>query len=368
MTPFIPDLRIWFDRNTARGTLPREVASLDLAGVCDALGVPCFNPLRPWTRSTRRVVVEETRDSSQRILRYRIGDGGAEYAARWSIGPDGDLWQTEYPVKSSGDLALVEALVDDESIAVDRAVVESVIASPTPGDIVTFELPMRPFSRLLLEMLGFGEGYFVLMEAEDRVTAIIDEAEKRYAAAVASIVEAVTAAASSHRERLARLTSGTGLAGLLPVVAWSPDNLDGQFLTPGYFERWLEPGYAAAATAMREAGMTYTVHAGGPVGSLLPLIGRAGIGCVAGVCGPPQGDSAFPVARAKAGTDVVLWGGVAQDALLPSASESDHLAALESAVAQADERCIIGIADHVGEETPWERLRATAQWFTSRSD
>ncbi len=354
---FLPDLTVWFARNSERMTLPDEVAGLDLPGVCSALETPLWQPARGWKRSTGSVTVEETREGDGRVVRYHTEDG-AEFVGRWEVGPDGDLWQTEYPVKSEADLRLAEELSEQETIEADGVAIEQAVGSVGAG-VLAIELPMRPFSRLLLEMLGFGDGFFILMDAEERIRQIVARAEESYLAGVTKIADAVAAARSSH-------ASGADADEPAFSSAYSPDNLDGSFLTPDYFRDYLMAGYASSASLLREAGLRLTVHAGGPVGSLLGLIAEAGVECVAGVCGPPQGDATIGEARAEVGEQMILWGGIPQDALLASTSEDDFNAALEQAIADADDRTIVGIADHVPEDALWSRIRECAAAFTGR--
>lgn len=368
---FLPDLTVWFARNSELMTLPNEVAGLDLPGICSALGTPLWQPVRGWKRSTGSVTVAETREGDGRVVRYRVADS-AEFVARWETGPDGDLWQTEYPVKSEADLRLAEELAEQETIEVDGPTIEQAVAAvDAPGDaadaaasaagVLAIELPMRPFARLLLEMLGFGDGFFILMDAEERIRQIVARAEESYRAGIARIAEAVGAARSAQ-------ASGSG--GVEPAFssAYSPDNLDASFLTPDYFRDYLMAGYASSASLLREAGLSLTVHAGGPVGPLLGLIAKAGIECVAGVCGPPQGDATLSEARAEVGEQMILWGGIPQDALLASTAESDFQAALEQAIADADDRTIVGIADHVPEDAVWSRIRECTAAGSRRED
>lgn len=350
---FLPDLTIWYARNAARNTLPPEIAGRDLQGACSLLGVPLWQPRRAWKRTTGSIVVEETHDSAGRTVRYRLSDGGREFVARWAIGPDGDLWQTEYPIKNTDDLLLAEVLAEQEALEPDRQAIEVVLGLAAAGGVLAIELPMRPFSRLLLELLGFGDGFFILMEAEERIAEIVARAEQSYRRAIEQIAHAVNAARSE--------------LGVPPrpalALAYSPDNLDASFLTPAHLEAYLFEGYATAAQLVRDAGLDLAVHVGGPVGSLIAALSRAGVGCLAGVCGPPQGDTPLPQAREKAGPDMVLWGGLAQDYLLASSDEKSFSDALERVLAEADEACIIGVADHVPEDASWSRICRVAERF-----
>ena len=62
---------------------------------------------------------------------------------------------------------------------------------------------------------------------------------------------------------------------------------------------------------------------GGYIRRLLAPLAGAGVDAVQGISGPPQSDATLAEARAIAGPDLWLWGGIPQDALLADFPESD---------------------------------------------
>ena len=60
---------------------------------------------------------------------------------------------------------------------------------------------------------------------------------------------------------------------------------------------------------------------------------------------------------------MVLWGGISQDYVIPDSSDVDFEDAVERAakVASEDPRCIVGVADHVPNGAPVDRLRAAVK-------
>ena len=51
--------------------------------------------------------VRTTEQDGQRVVRSQTPAG--ELVARWTLGPDGDWWQMEYPVKGVADRVPVDA-------------------------------------------------------------------------------------------------------------------------------------------------------------------------------------------------------------------------------------------------------------------
>ena len=115
-------------------------------------------------------------------------------------------------------------------------------------------------------------------------------------------------------EKLAALTAQ--IAGLPGDVLLAPDNLDGQYISPRVFREQMAESYRRTADAAHAQDKRLVVHAGGPVRRLLPLLAAAGVDVVEGVAPPPQSDATLAEARAAAGPDLILWGGIPQDLLL----------------------------------------------------
>jgi len=67
---------------------------------------------------------------------------------------------------------------------------------------------------------------------------------------------------------------------------------------------------------------------------LLPLLATAGVDVVEGLPRPPQSDATLAEARAAAGPDLILWGGIPQDLLLAEHDQTEFEAAVKVAAAQ----------------------------------
>jgi len=104
------------------------------------------------------------------------------------------------------------------------------------------------------------------------------------------------------------------------------------------------------------------VHLGGNARSLLASLATCGVDCLDGISGPPQGDASIPEARALVGPVTMLWGGLAQDYLLPSCTDEVFRSAVSTALAevQADCRAILGVADRVPPDAVFTRIEYLA--------
>lgn len=135
--------------------------------------------------------------------------------------------------------------------------------------------------------------------------------------------------------------------------------MDGQYISPRVFREQMADSYRHTAGVARRHGKTLAVHVGGPVRRLLPLLAEAGVDVVEGIA-PPQGDAALTEARAAAGPDLILWGGIPQDYLLAERLWGAFATAVAEAAPQTrgDDRMILGVADRVPVGADLARLHA----------
>ena len=332
---FLPDLSLWYPWHSAHGTLPAAWTGESLAGVCLAMGLPCWQPVRAWSLTMPGIQVRTAQDAKERTTRWLAPSGALQ--ARWTVGPDGDWWQAEYPVKDGRDLAAAAEIVAARVYRQEPARLSPAGAQPAqvaPSDLAVLELPMRPYQELLHSFLGFGEGFLLLFQEAERIAGLL-------------------AALEAGLQGLLR-----ELAGLDFDIALSPDNLDTQFVTPPAFAAHHQPSYRASADTLHAAGKLLAVHAGGPVRSLLPGLSDAGVDLIEGISGPPQSDAGLGEARELCGRKVILWGGLPQDLLAPGTAPDEFQQAAMLAVREVrgDPYALLGVADRVPVSAPIERL------------
>jgi hypothetical protein len=329
---YLPDLTLWFGWHDGRGTLPAEWQGLRLPEIARAMGVPAWLPIRPWQVETRGAEAIITEEAGQRTIHSTTAAG--ELWARWELGPDGDWWQTEYPVKTSEDLPAALELVKARSYVVDPSDLAQTKSAVRDDGALVLEIPRRPLSDLLHEFLGWSEGLMLLGQP------LVGE--------MAGILE----------EKLQHLVQQ--VAQLPGELILSPDNLDGQFVSPRLFERHLATSYRNTADALHKEGKRLVVHVGGPIRHLLKPLVATGIDGIEGVCGPPQSNAPLGEARAITGPGLTLWGGISQDVLVDTYEEELFMTTVQQAVREAgrDGRMVLGVADRVPVDAELSRLKA----------
>jgi hypothetical protein len=276
--------------------------------------------------------VRTTETSEERVTEYQTSTG--TLVARWTLGPDGDWWQTEYPVKSKDDLPKVLELAEARTYIIDTRELEHWATEVGADGIVAIEIPRRPYSDLLHDYLGWSEGLLFLREPI--IGEIIGTLEGRLQRFVQDVAQ---------------------MPGQLVL---SPDNLDGQFISPKAFEQYLYESYLCTTDALHEHGKRLVVHIGGPIRRLLAPLAQAGVDAFEGVAGPPQSDVSLTQAREIVGPEPVLWGGFSQDFLLETREQDEFETAVTEVTreAQKGDRVILGVADRVPVGAVQTRLRA----------
>jgi hypothetical protein len=329
---YLPDLTLWYDWHRKQNSLPDKWQGYSLPQVARALGVPIWLPARPWRIETPGVEVTKTEQDQERVIKAETSQG--TLIARWVVGPDGDWWQSEYPVKTAGDLAAALELAQARTYVLDSSELTALEAEVGNDGILALEIPRRPYSDILHEMLGWSEGLMFLAEpAIPEINAILEAKLQAFVRKIAKL-------------------PGT--------VVLSPDNLDGQFIPPATFDEYLAGSYRQTTEVLHLADKLLVVHVGGPLKHLLLPMVEAGIDVIEGVCGPPQSNLPLPEAREMAGPDVTLWGGIAQDFLLDMHDRAKFEAAVQQVTREVkgDSRMILGVADRFPTEAELDRLEA----------
>ena len=331
---YMPDLTLWYEWHSRRGTLPSRWAGLSIAEIARDMGVPAWTTVRPWRAEHDGVSFETQESDGERLVQYETERGTLR--ARWSLGPDGDWWQMEYPVKDASDLPAALSIVEARRYVPDPERLDNLADSVGDDGVVAIQLPRRPYSDLLHEFLGWDQGLMLLVDKPAEIGEML------------SLLEVKLAALELE------------LLALPGDLALAPDSLDGQFISPPAFGRHMKESYRKSAERLHAGSKAVVVHVGGPVRRLLAELAASGVDGVEGIAGPPQGDVSLSQGRELAGSSCTLWGGISQDVLLKAHSQDAFEAAVREAVEQAvgDPRAILGVADKVPVDADVDRLVA----------
>ncbi|MBT3275298.1 MAG: hypothetical protein HN368_19240 [Spirochaetales bacterium] len=337
--PFAPNLSLWYDWHSIKKTLPGKWEGAHIQDIYRDLGVPIWQTVRPWRRCWSVPVIEDN-SATSRSVEYQVD--GQVLTARWTLGPDGDWWQSEYPVKTDQDLGLLSSLFSGLSYELNADDDNSQLDLTGNDGVLAIELPMHPYPFILQHFLGWSEGLMIAMMNEEVVSSLRIGLEDQF------------------RDIVSRL-------GELPGdLLYCPDNLDGSFLSPTIFESEMMESYRGTVDSAGITGKGVVVHAGGMVKNLAGPLAETGIDVIEGVCGPPQSDLSIQAGDDLLGGAVTMWGGIPQDALLTSCDTAEFESVVMNAKkhAASSSRCVIGIADRVPIAAEIHRL----EWITDQFD
>jgi hypothetical protein len=329
---FMPDLGPWFEWHSQRGTLPEARSGSSLVDIASSLNCPLWMVHTPWQLEHDGIDVTREESETRRVIKYHTKFG--VLSEIWSLGPDGDWWQLEYPVKDEEDLDAAEEIVKAMQYRLNYSKPHESELNPCIIDVI--QVPKTPYSDMLHTMLGWSDGLMLMMAEEDRLAELLRVMEEK------------------RNELIQNLA-----ADLSHSIFLAPDNLDGQFISPAVFEGHLEASYQKTCETLHQRDKYLLVHIGGVSKHLLPLLAGSGIDGLSGISGPPQSDATLSEARKATGPDITLWGGIPQDYVMPMVDLSLLIESVEGAkaFAEIDNRTIIGIADHVPVDAEFSRLK-----------
>jgi hypothetical protein len=329
---FMPNLGPWFEWHSKRGTLPEAHREGSLVDIASALNCPAWIAHTPWQLEYAGIDVTSEESETQHVIKYHTKSG--VLSEMWALGPDGDWWQQEYPVKDEDDLDAAEEIVKAMRYRLKSSKPPEADSNRCVIDVI--QVPKTPYSDMLHTLLGWSDGLMLMMAEEDRLVELLGVMEEKRHELIQNL-----AADFSHSIFLA------------------PDNLDGQFISPASFKKYMESSYQKTCETLHRHENYLWVHIGGISKHLLPLLAGSGIDGLAGISGPPQSDAALPEARKATGPNITLWGGIPQDYVMPMHDVSVLIESVEEATAFAkiDNRTIIGIADHVPVDAEFSRLK-----------
>jgi hypothetical protein len=329
---YLPDLTLWYNWHHKIGSLPAPWQHYSLPQIARAMGVPIWLSAAPWRIETPGIEIVTTENEQERLIAAETSTGTLVW--RWQVGPDGAWWQTEYPVKTAENLPAALELVQARTYVVDPGELAELRTEVGTNGLLAIEIPRRPYSILLHEFLGWSEGLLLLNEP------VIEE--------INSILETKT---QTVVQEIAKLPG---------ELILSPDNLDGQFISPGVFEAYLTASYRRTAEVCHAHNKVLLVHVGGPIRHLLALLAGAGVDGLEGIAGLPQSNATLTQAREITGPHLTLWGGIPQDFLLETHPYHDFEASVVQATQEigGDGRMILGVADRVPVDADLSRLEA----------
>ena len=147
-----------------------------------------------------------------------------------------------------------------------------------------------------------------------------------------------------------------------PIIFFS-DNLSSDVYTPRLFSKHMKEFYVKLADMCHAEGKWLSVHVDGRLRGLLRSLRECGVDSVDAVTPLPDGDVALDEARAEAGPEMILWGGIPASIWQESTPDEEFLRYARNCFERAREnpRLVIGPSDQVVPGTPRRRLEMISE-------
>lgn len=364
-----PRIENWYNVNQAHGTLPEGYEGKSLLQVYDKLNCsprPYLIPY-PSPEDLRSEATDKWKgfcpQDSPPIIRAELdpsvdgsvevtgsGGQGDEIIERWST-PKGDLrrkWLIsedsisqqvcEYPIKELEDLDILEYILTHQEWKFDAEAYREVEARIGDRAPVAAIAPRAPFIQFIMFYLSYEDAVIHLHRHKDRVDKFLELAEEADSKAFEAIKNS-------------------------PVdVVCLPTNLDGQLVSPPYFEEYILPHYHEYGGALMDAGKFVYAHWDGRVKPLMPYAKETGLDGLEALTPEPQGDLTIEDIKDGLGEEMILLDGVPANYFLSyQYSENRLLDETERILNELAPNLVLGISDEIPADGDIDRVRMVSE-------
>jgi len=364
-----PRIENWYNVNQAHGTAPENYYGKSLLEVYDELGCsprPYLIPY-PSPEDLRSEATDEWKgfcpQDSPPIIRAKLdpsvdgkvevtgnGGQGEKIIEEWST-PEGDLTRKwlisedsisqqvcEYPIKDLGDLDILEYILTHQEWSFDAEAYERVEENIGYRAPIAAIAPRAPFIQFIMFYLSYEDAVIHLHRHRDRVEKFLEIAEE------------------ADRDAFEAIKNS-------PVdVVCLPTNLDGQLVSPPYFENYILPHYHEYGGMLKDAGKFVYAHWDGRVKPLLPYARETGLHGLEALTPRPQGDLELEDIKQALGDDMILLDGIPANYFLPYQYDEKRLMdETKRILEELTPNIVLGISDEIPADGDIERVKLVTE-------
>lgn len=341
--PLCPDLSWWYEEYLEKGTMPSEYKTKSLYEIGREIGVITWKWLKP--------VVTHYGKSS--YAKEWVGDK-LIHTAKTPIGilesVRNKASMVTRLIKSPDDFRILKEFLTSINVSIDYAMVDKEISQAPKDQLLWVKAPSNPISQIFHRWHDPVNAIFYMLDNPSGFDKIV----KSFDNLLIPILEAL---------------KEIDLKGNCFMF---PDCIDGTFMTPPIFEKYIAPYYSRACSILKSVypKNRCVAHFDGMVKPLLPLLKHAGLDGVEAITTWPQNELEFEEARSLIPPEIVMWGGIPSTALskvgLPNDDDFERLARRTVASARKYNRIILGVADQVPPEAcAINRLKTISKMLNS---
>jgi len=336
-----PRIYYWYNGRTEADTMPEKYRGMSMLDIYHDLNASPRYPgevcgISVFNTQTDDTVKHDEKEEDGNIVTVQDTPAGQlrHVTRKGSMGSGG--YQTDYPVKSPGDMKIAKHILEHTAFSFDQDAFE--LAEKTLGlDGVTQSFyPRSPFQSLVISYMGL----------ENTVYALTD-----YRAETEDFMKAIEAWQDMMYEVI--------LDSPVKILNFG-ENIDAHISPPGYFERYLVPYYKKRVDQVHAKGKFCHIHMDGSLKPLLPMIREPGFDGIEAATPLPQGDVTLEELKESLG-DTILLDGIPAILFLPRYSNEELEEFATKVLDMFSPNLILGVSDELPPPADIEKVRLVSQ-------
>ena len=343
---FQPRFEPWVDWHNKYGGLPEELEGKTLREAYDMIGASMRtvnyytgqpSPIDVSYDDTVKVSQREDEETVETI--YETPAGILSEKSKLTV--DGTWRVIEFPAKSAKDLSALLHLVTHRRFSYNKEAYQSGKAFISDRGEGHFWVPKSPWFALAQQLMRYEDFVFAVIDCPDQIAEIMESIDRSYDGMYEQLCSA---------EEVNILNFG--------------ENIADAYLSPGYYETYMQPWYEKRSGQLRDAGIFTHIHIDGNFRNLLPYLKDIPFDGLEALTPTPQGDVELDE-MAEAMGDKILLDGIPAVYFLTHHSREEMQACVERLVELFHPRLVLGVSDELPEGSTaegWERLKWVADY------
>ena len=343
---FQPRIEWWYWYNRERGTLPGRYRDMELLDLFDDLDVSIryihyFTglPGAVGMEYSDKVKVKEKVEGERKFTVVETPKG--ELITEWCLSTENQWRIVKHPIEDADDIEKAIWLYENTRYFFIKENFERGEEFFGERGEPQFFVPRSGYQHLALYGMG----------VENLIYALADYPEK-----VERLMEAIDNSYDS-------LYEGIISYGKVRIVNFG-ENVDGNIVSPKYFEKYCIPFYEKRSEQLRRAGIYTHIHIDGSFRPLLRYLRALPFDGLEALTPLPQGDVSIEEMKEAVG-DKVLLDGIPAILFLTDRPVEELQECVEKLVKMFHPRLVLGVSDEVPPPADIERVRWVSEYCKS---
>jgi hypothetical protein len=319
----------WYYYNLARGTLPNEYKGMSLLDVCLKWGASwrCYSGY--FTKSFVKVLYAgEVEIKTSAYDKVVVTEFETPKGVLRQVNIKDDLGLSsrivEYPIKSLGDLKLLEYILENLEVKFDQETYNEMEKDLKGQGLLSYFFPRSPYQRLILEYMGLERTMSFLL---------------KYKREIEEFMKVIKASNDVFYKIMVTT----------PIKIFNlGENIDVRMTPPKIFEKYCLPYYRERADYLHKNGKYVHIHVDGYAKPLLPLLNEAGLDGIEALTVKPVGDMTLEDLKNNLSDEIVILDGIPYIYFIAETiSEDKFKEFVKKIISMFQGRLILGISDEL---------------------